>query len=554
MSEQQKSCPQSEKITPNNVKDSMSSILDKMGAGETCKQAADTYWAQYSASAEGQMNTPVADAEFSTQVSGGAGANSMEQSGCGTFIATALKIANNTRVLNCILQNAANKSNTSVNLNQSISWETKKLSPEEEASRERLVVNFQKSNPYPTMSDIIKYIEAIDKLNEKRIAWNNKNPNDKVPLLDTKNEDALLATAVNGYNEAIATINKAFDRSIVWEGVDVKQFIQADVKLITSLSSDDKMKIESILKDISKDVTETDVSQKSGANALSPNLKEVTNKEIEKNQDITGAQIANKINEISNQFNTSQNITFVSGDKINMKNVTFEQNMVVDLCTQALISSAIDAGVKTSTEILNDSEKKTKIVTESKGIDDIIKAQGEANAAAIKAAKVGSSSALNRLIGVLISWIAFGGFFLGAPAIQDWAFKKGWVNLASAAGKLKWGFLILAIVFTVAIVLAVVYYFKALDNTTKVEEKVAHEENLGRPMEVYNLYWKAYKCDKILTENDVINWGWNKMDDSGLRVAMQAEVNKLKDKDPISLMKCYTDPSTTTSTTTAPTS
>lgn len=542
MSEQQKSCPNQQPVTPNEVKDTMSSILEKMGAGETCKQAAETYWAQYAASLSAKMDSPIVDGEFDAQTSGGAGANSMEQSGCGTFIATALRVANNSKILNCILQNAASKTEMTNIINQTITFQTLPLTKEEVDSREKLVNSFKETNPLPQMSDVIKYVESVEKLNERRIIWNDKHPDHKLPLLDSTNTVEILKVAQDGWHNAIKAIENAFNRDMTIEGSQIEQKLNGYFKVIASISANDQMKIESILKDITKDVAETDLSQKTGANALAPNLKEVSNTDIEKNQEITGAQIANKIYEISNHFNLNQSINFISASKINFKNLKITQDIVIDLCTEALITSAIDAGVKTSADILSDTEKKTKIETESKGIDDIIKAQGEANAAAIKANKVSDNASYSGIAFIILIIVLIGVEIY----IKKYNIKPGLVLncIRYSLVGMTLGSFILLIVFCVLgftlIISKIGQFFGAKPSDSELES------NFNRSMELYNIYWSAYKCDKKLTVQDIVLLGWDNLNDDNLKIAMDKQATKRNEGDIISLSRCYDVQSSTT--------
>ena len=546
---QQKSCPSSQEITPAEVKDSMPSILEKMGASETCKQSADTYWAQLSASLQGRLDTPISEAELNTQLSTGAGSNSMSQSGCGTFIANALKIANTTKVLNCILQNASRESGSNANFIQSIEFVIKDITNEEKADRIRLINSYKDENPKDEYIDRI--INSLTRAN-KSIAETNStlSKEDKIPLLEI-NYDKI----AESYDQTIKSLSKTFERSLIWNNVELTQSVGADVKLISSISENDKLQIESLLKDVATNTAESQLNQTSGANALSPNIRQMTQQQIERNTNLTGAQIANKINQINNQFKSEQNVKFVVPGNIIMNNVSFKQDMVISLCTQALITSAMDAGIKTAAELLSSNDTKSRITTVSKGIDDIIKAQGEANAAAIAANKSTSS----KTMGSFISFIIFTLFVIGLSFYEGYCKKNG-IEVGSLFKAFKWFLIALMILSILLLVIFIISSWRQvqllyLGATPTADEK---EKTLNRPLKLYNLLWKSMmnplnekdspfkNCDKDFTVDDIINLGWDKLSDSGLKIAIDLEANKIKEYDSVTIDKCYLDPSKVT--------
>jgi len=550
MSQNKDKCNPPTDIPPQDIYSKISDLAKSLGASEVCTKAALTDAANFASSGGVSAGGYGVNAEGHYQVSGGATHNTMEESGCGPIMVAAQKIISNSKQIQCIIQRATKESNTSVNLKNNLDISTTRLTPDETAAQERLVAIFKAENPEGAY--VARYIDMVNAYNQTVQAYNNSNPKLKPnPLIIPSITDAQ-----NAYNSSIKTITDSFNRDIYWENVNVRQINKGDILLIGQLSDNDKTTIAALASDISKTVSETDTQQKMGANALTPSAKSATDTTVSNNQLISGTQIAEKIAKINEQFQAENITTIAIPGKIVMKNVTFDQEIAISLATQAIVSSAIDAGIQSSTLTQSSSETKTKIKQESAGVDAIIKAQGEANAAAIAAGNAANWSA------IIGSIVGFAGFII--LIIFDQKSSYSYAQLGVAAPQftylniLKWVFLAIFLGFLgFAIYLGYSYFYPP----TKTEAEKLN--SLNRPISVYQNYWNALCmskkdssvkicCNKILTYDDVKYWDTLK---SNLDVSIQMQ-NEFADAntDPksISGMKCYDTKTTTTTTTTTP--
>lgn len=528
----QDECRPASDIPARDIYSKISDLAEKMGASQVCKQAALNDAANFSSSGGVSASGYGMDAEGHYQVSGGASHSTMEQSGCGPIMLAAQKIISNTKQIQCILQRTTKKTNTNIVYVNSLSIRGPKISEAERmqinSNIEKLIAEYKRENPFSEYYQL--YNIMIEKYNASVEKYNEKYPNSKREFLVPSIEDVRKA-----YNSGIEAIQNAFGYDLVWKNVSVNQTMTGSIQLIGQLSDEDKMQIESLSQDIAKTVAETDLKQKSGVGALTPSAKQALDSTIESNKNIQGTQIASKIAEINRQISGKNVTEIVASGRIYMENVRFDQNLAIDLMTQDILTSSIDAGMKAASMTLLSNETKQKMEQESQGVEAIIKAQGEANAAAIKAAQTQRS--IYTVLGSLIS-LGFLGLILYFE--NQYAKQGRSIPLFSFLNIFKF-------IFIAGFVagLSLLVYFLVYDKNP-LQGKL-----INRPLSVYQSYWEALGCDKKLTEDDIKSW--DHLTDMDVSTQMQFDYDSAK-KNPNSIYgaKCFANINATT-TTAAPT-
>lgn len=516
-------------ITVPDIYGKISDLADKMGASAVCKKAAQTDALNFASSGGVSAGGYGVNAEGHYQVSGGAVHNTMEESGCGPIMLAAQKIISNSKQIQCIIQRAAKTSTTTVTLANALTITTTPLSVDEIATKNNFVMEYKAKNPLNEY--INQYMLMIDSYNLSVERYNSKNPSSQRTTMEPSIKDA-----TDSYNSTIKMLTESFDRSIYWDGVEVNQKISGQVKIIGNLTDDDKTQIESLANDIAKTVAETDTQQKMGVNALTPSVKSATDTTVSSNKNMSSTQIAEKIANINAQFQATNATTITIPGKVVMKNVKFDQEIAVDLVTQSIVSSAIDAGIRASAETQLSSDTKQKVKQESRGVDDIIKAQGDANAAAIKAGNAANWSAI---IGVVCSSVIMIVLIYFDQKETEMLGKYNIQGRFSLLTIAKWFMVVILMFFIIFGIILLVKLFSPKSDEDKLK-------SLNRPLKVYQDYWKVLGCDKVLTFDDVIAWDGLKSDlDVSIQMRNDHE-DAVRDKKTISGMHCYSDINTTT--------
>ena len=498
------SCKNPDDLTVRDIFNNTKSMLEKMGASETCKKAADTWGKTNSTSFDAKVknNTQVGygaasndfEAGLSGQDSGTEFQNSMNESGCGTFVAIGTNISSNIKKVQCTISKAQNSSETSIDSKNTVTIKTKPLSEYDSAEKSKLLKLALDPSTRPKLADFNDLLTGNETMAEK-IQLNN---DIVIPAQKQWTKER---------QELVESIKIAYPSSdINMKNTTIKQVIGNKIKIINSLTAsessaldfDQECKVaaessalENATKEISKAVAAQEIEQKSGVNAGDPNIRSATETNIQKNENVTATSINAKVQSIKNSIKSSNEIVIESSGAINMENVRFDQSILNDVAVENIISSAIQAGIKSATEFVSDSSTIQKVKTEQKGLDDLVKAQGEANAAAISANKVvltagGTSSGLGGLF-----FLVF--LFFAPPEWQD---------------TIRWTF----IGFMALTVGIIIMYWSMIAATLKqnidptnltFEEK----EKLGlvkRPLSYYNKLWKKYGFTKELTYDDIV--------------------------------------------------
>jgi len=474
------SCDKPTDLTPVDIADKAGELADKMGGGQVCKQAASTAAKSGGASAGASAGASGFGAEVHGEVHGEVHyqdlENSMEQSGCGALSIAAQKIINNTKKIQCIIQKSSNSVEMDVGINASIRIITTDPTTQELQDKANAIKNWQDNNKQADFVDI--YERSIEKLNTQLLKGG------KDPI------EFNIMDAMNAYNTTLQSIANAYSRNINIEGVKINQTISGKIKVLQSLSSTEAAQMENLSKEIASTVAQTAIEQKSGTNALSPQTKSLTDSYTSSNQNLSSGSINAKIQSAKTTIKMNEELIITAPGSINMKNVEINQNIHADIVADAIVSNAIDAGIKTATEIMSSSSIMTTIKTESKGVDDMIAAQGEANAAAIRAAQIVQTGGYSSLLGGLLL-LGFLYISKDNPSLQFGLFVIIGIFVA------------ILCVFVFMMWATIMFKIREITGTETIEDKSV---KLKRPLELYNKYWQTFDCNTELNYDDVLEY------------------------------------------------
>lgn len=516
-------CEQPSDIYSPEVFSKTDDLIEKMGGDQVCKKAASTDATNFSTSGgvsgevSGYGARVAAEAHF--QASGGTVSNQMEQSGCGTLLIAAQKIVNNTKSVNCIIQKAAQTSEMDVGINASIKIRTLPLTVQEISDKQQALAAWDANNKFSDYSAM--YYDNVDRFNaaaeKSALASAAKGQVYVGPIPMT----IKLTDVAEAYAMARKSISDAYSRNINMEGVNISQTISGKIKIVSQLSSSDAAKVEALTKEIASTVAQAAIEQKSGLNAMDPNLKSVTDTTTSTTQNLSSTSVNNKIQSSKASVKMNAEILIEAPSTINMKNVQLNQNIMADIVCEAIINSAVDSGIKAANEITSNSAIMTSLRQESAGVDDLVRAQGEANAAAINAAKIpilGSSdpSILGVIALVAIAFI-LKTFSQNIPALT---------------------FMIVVLGLFVLSIISFTAYGR---NITGKQTEAEKEALMKRPLALYNKIWKSFGSTRELTLADVLPL--EGMSDIQLRISMEGAYNKaiLPDASEADISFCFED-------------
>ena len=499
-------------IPQSDIATKTDELVDKLGGNQECKQSAKTDATNAATSAGASASASGFGAEVKGEVHAQASlatsSNSMEQSGCGTLIVAAQKIISNSKKIQCIMQKSSQSTEMDVGLNASIKIMTNPLTSQEQSDKAAAIKKWQELNPPP--------VRQVPKFDDFKNDMFSGMPVITDPVAFANMRTTLLKAATDAFNSAvkesadtyvkekdsydrsIASIQAAYSRDIKMEGVEIGQKISGKIKANISLSSQEAAKMETLTKQIASTVAQAAIEQKSGLNALSPNLKSVTDTTSETNENLSSTSINSKIQSTKVSIKMNNELLITAPGSLNMKNVKINQEIVADVAADVVISSAIDAGIKSASEMSSSSSVMNALKQESAGVDDLVRAQGEANAAAIQAAQITLPA-------------TSGAGIIGAIIVLAILFKYDTLppNMKFAIDIIL-GVIVLGLLFCVYILYqnltALLRYIRKLTGAEIPEDKAVL---FKRPLEVYNKLWKeGYGFTKDLTVEDIINTIW----------------------------------------------
>ena len=184
----------------------------------------------------------------------------------------------------------------------------------------------------------------------------------------------------------------------------LKNKITTDIKVVSTLSGTAQTKTNSALKNVVERTVEDTVKKTIGLTSdVPPSTKtmissEVKNKTKNINNIIKSAVSNTKITPSSNGA-----ILINAPLKIEMTNATIDNNIAITVATAAMVKQATTMGNTIASDILSKLATKSSTEQTSKGMVDLVKAQGDANA---KALALGTGAGIGTMAYIIIGVIA----------------------------------------------------------------------------------------------------------------------------------------------------
>ena len=518
------SCKNPDDLTVRDIFNNTKSMLEKMGASETCKKAADTWGKTHSTSFDSKFKADLnaglvgasTEAGLSGQDSGTEFKNAMNESGCGTYVAIGTNISSNIKKIQCTISKAQNSSEVSIDSNNVLNIETLEPSEYESAEKAKLLKLAADISTRPKLSDFADLLTGTETMDDK-IKFSNEIVK---PAQDQWLKERIKLT------ESIKSAYPSSD--INMKNSEFKQVIGNKIKIINSLTASESSALENATKEISKTVAEQEIEQKGGVNAGDPNVRSATETNIQKNENLTASSINAKVQSIKNSIKSSNKIEIKASGSINMDNVRIDQSILNDIAVESIISSAIQAGIKSATEFVSDSSTIQKVKTEQKGLDDLVAAQGKANADAISANKVVLSSSSGG------SALGFLGIIICLYLFPE--YRK--VILWGMFGLV--GLIVVFIIIFWSLIIATLK--QNIDPNKLTFEEKAKLGLVKRPLAYYNKLWLKYGFTKELTYNDIVELKLEDVDDGNIYEFINKMIfERCLNNDGEILPYCFTD-------------
>jgi hypothetical protein len=475
-------------IPPSDIFSKTSELAEKLGASEKCTKEIETMAAHYSASLDAKASLGVVSGETKAQTSGGADYMKGSQSGCTPLVLAAQKIITNSKKIQCILQKNSTDSTINMSSVNSIQFKPLPFTESEIANNAQQITQFLTDNPRN------KFI--LDMQKQQNDLFQNL-------LLAGKSVSSLQQlTAIdfgNTWDASFKSFQNAQKRNITLKNVKISQSIGGKIKIIQQLSTQAQAEISDLLKQTAAATTEAGLALKLGSGALEPSGKAISDTSIEQNQNLSSSSVNAKVTNVKQTLTNNNLLEFSGPGEVLLENTTIDQNIMLNVITEMLISDAISAGIKSQSVLEVDSKTMSALQAEVKGVNDMIKEQGDANEKAIQANNIGFWSSL----------FSLGFFFL--------FLKKD--NLDPSFKQL---FIVLSIVcFGFALFLFYIFFeaFISSFSTFLGVPKPAFESTLNRPLIIYQNLLKSFNCNKILTVKNVLVW--DTLDDVQARLEIE---------------------------------
>lgn len=352
-------CPEPSDENPtNNFGEEAANIAASVGMNETCKKAARTSGAFFSASVDAKA--PFVGA--SAQTSGGVFDNTMQQSGCGQSFVNFSKIFQNQEAITCnIVKNNTASSTQSQNF-QTILIETLGPTRAETEAYYKITSQVFNDNSLTILASQLPVGEASTKLIEKL----------------ANNKAAMLKIVSDNYN-----------RDVNVTETRITQSITSDIKLSVSLKSEVSQIIAAQQNAIAAATARQNLTTELGLNAMDPNVKSMVSQQQTTDNKFTSQTVDETVQKVTATFINQQQLSIKASGRVTLENVNIDQNICSTLVAQVLFNNATSTGVTMAQSALNKAASDVVSKSKSAGVDALVDAMGKANANAIKANKQG---------------------------------------------------------------------------------------------------------------------------------------------------------------------
>lgn len=218
------------------------------------------------------------------------------------------------------------------------------------------------------------------------------------------------------FNKTVELVLKSYDRSVTMNNTNLTQDIRTSIKVLGKFSEVQINEIEQAYEDIAKTVVNNNVERTIGVNATDDNVREVVNRNTQKNL-VNASQNINKTLNTLNLVVTGENeLTMKVPGSIVLDNFTLDQNAIMEIAASMIVDDAIKDGLKAILDISKESEFINKEKTTRVGLDTQTKDTLE-GAAKITQAQTGADMVMFIVIGVVA--------LIMLLAIMYFMFKKG---------------------------------------------------------------------------------------------------------------------------------
>jgi hypothetical protein len=350
--------------TNQDFLDSLGQMATDMGMDETCVKAAESASASASASYEADM---LGLAKAGGQMSMTAQSSSMEESGCGQFIMNASSIFDSQTNMTCNLSSTASSSVINAAAGASITIKTLAMT----------------DNDVAALNSLTASISALSFL---------------------VNDNPALQTTIDSLNATMQTIT---NRSVDITDSTLTATSSTDINSAVSVTSSNESSLISDYQNIAQIEAEQTLESTMGFQALTTDQKQVISNQVEKQLTNVSENISDVINSTKIDSTSDTDITIEAAGAINLTNVTIDASAYASVVSQLITQNAMNAGQEIATSILTDLATTQGASQEGAGVDSLVDALGEANAAAIEANDQSVSMA-----GTIIGAILFFGIFI----------------------------------------------------------------------------------------------------------------------------------------------
>ena len=377
---------------PSSFLNQLSEVVKNSGMSEKCKKVADTFAANMAA----EMKV-AAGLAASGKAAGSILKNKMEQEGCGQWAVTLTDQLNSINRINCTLQRSQTDIQGSVSAGTSVVIETLPLTQQEQADKASAIKLQQELNN----SFRLAQVDLIKK-----------------GIKLSTNERKLLEEFETGCKDDFQKVIDAYDRSISLKNTKIVQSIITELKGSIVLDDEQAQLIADNQEIIAKTEAESKLKQKLGVNSLTDNQRSIIAGQIRQTSRFTAQNVKDTLKRISVKIDNNGNIAMRSPQKIDLENVTIDQNIVSKLSLSSFVTDALKTSTEVTTKMISDIVSKTDTSSEVNGLEDIIKAQGDANK---KLVEDNSTMMIIIIIFVIIMGLggSIGGVFkLGGAVVQ----------------------------------------------------------------------------------------------------------------------------------------
>lgn len=339
--------------THTQAVDNLKALGKTLGLSKQCERASDTATRNSSASGGFSGNMSVmgglagsASLSGNFQSSSAAMDSSFREKGCGSLLMDSKDMLDATRRINCTLNQSS--SETAQQLSNRVSVQVRIL-------------------PIPGVKE--KMIAQVAELTRQLVA------------VKEYREVAIMI------NEQITALNRSINDMGTLEIKDSTIKAKAGSKLktmsqnVTSVSN----KLEADYKRIVEASATNSIQQKAGANAMQPEVRQLVQQRIQTQSDDIHSDIIQTLSHTNVKVTQSGSIIITAPNKIVLENTVIDASSEIDMVTSALTSSSVELGKRIASELMSSAASKNEMTMENDGLDQLVDAMNEGNAAAIKA-------------------------------------------------------------------------------------------------------------------------------------------------------------------------